>query len=352
MANDTVWIVVPVYNAKKTLKNCVKSVQKQTYRNWKIVLVDDGSTDGSDRLCDVFAAQDSRIISVHQENAGPSAARRKGVSLVSQDDYCCFLDSDDALPRDALRILVEEIERSGAELVCGNMQRVFKGMKLSQSFTPPCFLNPKSYANEEILSELYISCFGISDLPMSLWAKIYKASKLKRVMLEDCPTPKKFAEDLDIVLRLMPLLDKLFVVPDVVYNYRTGGGTTRFMPEILSDSLFMYNRKKEYIKFYSGPMDAQRLISIEIKNIAMSYLAMCERFGKYSCGSLEKEIAHIFSLPEIKDAVRFIEGDTSGFAGSAEAFLNGDVEKVAQIIRSQQTEKGIKAVAKKILARL
>lgn len=353
MANDTVWIIVPVYNAEKTLKKCIKSIQKQTYKNWKLVLVDDGSKDKSGAMCDKFAAKDSRITAIHQTNAGPSAARRKGIAL-ADGGYSCFLDSDDTLPADALKNLYDKIQNAGVDLVGGQMQRMINGIKFPSKFTSPCFLQPKEYANEEIMSSLYISCFGISDFPMSLWAKIYRTSILQEVMLSDCKTPEKFAEDLDVILRVLPLCDRISITDKVVYNYRIGGGTSKFMPEILTDSLFMYNRKKEYIHYYTGEMDLRRLIAIELKNIAMSYFAMCNKFNKFPLGGdLKKEIEAVCVLPEIQEAITLIEGDTSGFSGSVEALISMDAEKIAAVVYAQQEDgNGIKAIAKKIIARL
>ena len=91
----TISVVIPVYNVKPYLERCVKSVLCQTYRDLEVVIVDDGSTDGSGELCDRFAAKDRRIIVIHQENQGLSAARNTGI-LHSTGEYIMFLDSDDA----------------------------------------------------------------------------------------------------------------------------------------------------------------------------------------------------------------------------------------------------------------
>ena len=92
-------VIVPVYNARRYLKRCVRSLQNQTERNIEIILVDDGSTDGSGKLCDRFAARDSRIAVCHQKNGGVSAARNRGLEL-ARGKYIMFCDSDDTvLPR-------------------------------------------------------------------------------------------------------------------------------------------------------------------------------------------------------------------------------------------------------------
>lgn len=94
------YIVVPVYNAKKYLQTAVDSVLKQPNEDIEVVLVDDGSTDGSGDLCNAIAEKYRRVYSIHQENAGVSAARNAGIeyalSSALSDDYIAFLDADDA----------------------------------------------------------------------------------------------------------------------------------------------------------------------------------------------------------------------------------------------------------------
>lgn len=90
----TVSVIIPVYNVKPYLERCVQSVQNQTYKDLEIILVDDGSTDGSSELCDKIAARDSRIVVIHQENQGLSGARNTGIRK-AKGEYIAFLDSDD-----------------------------------------------------------------------------------------------------------------------------------------------------------------------------------------------------------------------------------------------------------------
>ena len=87
-------IIIPVYNSKKYLKECIDSILEQTYKNYEIILVDDGSTDGSEKICDEYTKTDKRIICVHKKNAGTSAARNTGIKKAS-GKYVTFVDNDD-----------------------------------------------------------------------------------------------------------------------------------------------------------------------------------------------------------------------------------------------------------------
>ena len=119
MEKTKVSIIIPVYNVEAYLSQCVDSVLEQTHQNLQIILVDDGSTDGSGGICDWYAAKDSRVTVIHKENGGLSSARNAGLPEVS-GDYVFYLDSDDYLDHDAVAGLLEAQNSSGAEAVVGS----------------------------------------------------------------------------------------------------------------------------------------------------------------------------------------------------------------------------------------
>ncbi len=341
VSDSTIWIVIPVYNVEKYLKKCIKSVQKQTYTDWKMILVDDGSPDSSGRICDKFAGKDSRIQVLHTENGGLAVARRRGLEKV-EGSYCCFLDSDDTLPEKALETLYNEAQKTRAEIVCGRWQRMLRGIKLEVGVKLSCFNNPKCYSHEEIMSDLYISCFGITDFPVSLCAKLFKSEKLKNIMLDGSEIPKYFAEDMDVTMRLLPTVESLSIIDDVVYNYRIGGGTSKFMPTFLDDSLMIYERKKIYSGFYTGKRDLNQLTVIDLKNVIMTYLTMCERFSRFSKGSLKAEFEYLLSLPQVKEIVPHLGNNTDEKALAKNDFSTIEAivkERVSAIKRREKIKK-------------
>ena len=87
-------VIIPVYNSESTLNKCVDSVLGQTYSNFELILVDDGSRDQSGQIIDEYAHKDNRVIAVHKENGGVSSARNKGIDIAT-GDYIAFIDSDD-----------------------------------------------------------------------------------------------------------------------------------------------------------------------------------------------------------------------------------------------------------------
>lgn len=106
MFDEIVSIIIPVYNTEKYLKKCVESALYQTYKKLEIILIDDGSTDQSGKLCDKFAELDKRVVTIHQKNKGLSGARNRGIEI-AKGTYLFFLDSDDMINMDTIEILYE-----------------------------------------------------------------------------------------------------------------------------------------------------------------------------------------------------------------------------------------------------
>lgn len=109
-------IIVPVYNVEKYLRECVDSILRQTYRELQIILVDDGSPDGSGAICDEYALRDDRVTVIHSENGGLSAARNRGLSLC-EGDYILFVDSDDWLEDNAVEVLVNKAKADQLDIL-------------------------------------------------------------------------------------------------------------------------------------------------------------------------------------------------------------------------------------------
>ena len=105
----TISVIIPVYNAEKYVGRCIESVQAQTYTEWLMILVDDGSRDKSLEICQKYAGADNRIHVIHQENSGPGIARNVGLEY-SKGKYVVFIDSDDYIEKDYFKLLSQHDE--------------------------------------------------------------------------------------------------------------------------------------------------------------------------------------------------------------------------------------------------
>lgn len=349
MERAAIGIVVPVYNAKRYLKQCIDSVLNQTFQDFCLVLVDDGSTDGSGQICDAYAAKDQRIRVIHQPNKGSVLARGGGVlsEYAQAAKYIFMSDADDTLMPNALQLLYEAAEQKNLDCVCASTKKMWKGIRLPSKHHAPCFDNPRVYTQEEIIKELYISCFGISNYPVTLFAKLYRTELITRVI--DFPPVVKFmGEDLSVTLRLMPETQRLGIIPDVIYNYRIGGNTSRFMPYMLDDFLALYRFKTEMRKKHPMPQDAAYYMAVEMLNVLMTWFEMFKQQGNHSESELIEEIQRVSDLPEVLDALGFLQDRKKKHRISG-YLENGEYAIIAEMVMEKLKKDMPKRILKQIL---
>lgn len=162
----TVSIIIPVYNAEKYLARCVDSVLGQEYTDFELLLIDDGSRDGSGAMCDAYAAADSRVRVFHKENAGVSAARNQALSE-ARGSYIQFLDSDDWMTPDSTKLLMRAAEEGDCDLVIADFYRVVgervsrkgdieeEGVMSQEAFAAHMMENPADFYYGVLWNKLY-----------------------------------------------------------------------------------------------------------------------------------------------------------------------------------------------------
>ena len=213
MNNPLVSVIVPVYNQEPWLPQCLESICAQTYRDLEIILVDDGSTDGSGRICDEYAVRDSRARVIHQENLDLCAARNRG-QAESHGEYLAFVDGDDYIHKDFIRLLVEAVRWGGREhtmAVCG-LKRTERSDEDTSSERHPSFT---VMSQAEMLGTL-LDTHSFGD---SLWGsncnKIYRSASLPVPFLHDYPR----SQDFDANLRLAYVASDAAVIDTDLYYW-------------------------------------------------------------------------------------------------------------------------------------
>lgn len=166
-SSPLVSVIVPIYNIEQFLKPCVDSILAQTYDNYEVYLVDDGSTDNSGQLAEEYAKADERITVFHKPNGGLSDARNYGIER-AHGEYLTFIDSDDFIGEDYLKILVELVTENDADI------SVIKSMEVPEdgAYTKPAFTDKRACGTaEEAIKKMCVrDGFGTSA-----WGKLYKA---------------------------------------------------------------------------------------------------------------------------------------------------------------------------------
>jgi glycosyltransferase involved in cell wall biosynthesis len=211
-AKALVSVIVPVYNVEAYMDRCVSSLCGQSYDKIEIVLVDDGSTDGSGTLCDAWAAKDSRIRVIHKENGGLSDARNVGIAA-SSGEYIAFIDGDDYVADTYCEKLYEALLRNDADMALCNLCYVWEDGTLRPYMTP-CH-EKKVVTRKEGLHALLCESnltFGI------VCNKVYK----RDLFMKEPPLQfalGRYYEDEYINYRLLDKAKKIVWIPDVLYSY-------------------------------------------------------------------------------------------------------------------------------------
>ncbi|WP_418616204.1 glycosyltransferase family 2 protein [[Ruminococcus] torques] len=204
---QTVSIVVPIYNVEKYLRNCVDSLLKQSYNNIEIILVDDGSPDSCPNICDEYARKDDRVVVIHKQNAGVSAARNTGIKA-SCGKYICFVDSDDYVSEYYIEKLVASLENNFAECAICAIQKVdTEGQPIDSNEIP---FKEECITSKEAIKKLF-------DLPatieMSSSNKIFLADIVKENELYFNET-MRYGEDLKFVLDYFEKIKNVSMYPE------------------------------------------------------------------------------------------------------------------------------------------
>lgn len=206
MGNVEYSVIVPVYNVEKVLSRCIESILSQTFSNFELILIDDGSTDKSGEICDEYKKKDERIKVIHQNNQGVSKARNVGLDI-SKGKYIVFVDSDDYVDN----IYLESFNGSNADLVISGIRTYdICGMKKTE------LVGPKDYF--EINSEKQIINFLKSWYAIQVYAKRYKREKIKKLDLK-FDQNFQYGEDSIFVIKYVKNIEIVKIENIVTYNF-------------------------------------------------------------------------------------------------------------------------------------
>ena len=242
--SGTISVIVPVYNVEEYLPRCLESILGQTYRDLQVILVDDGSTDGSSRLCAEFAERDPRIECIRTSNSGVSAARNRGLEA-AKGRWIGFVDADDYIEAGFYETLVTHLTHSDKQIVCcgvraedteGNRIERFKGRRFPAG--------EQDFDRDDALLRYLNPDTRI--LYWAVWNKLYSAELLKGIAFEN---EKVIAEDFDFTLRCFLRSNGLRYIPDELYHYlvRPGSAITgsRFSKNSFDGMFFMDRAVRE-----------------------------------------------------------------------------------------------------------
>lgn len=208
-------IIVPVYNVEKYICRCVNSILGQTFQDFELILLDDGSPDRCPEICDRYAAQDARIKVLHLQNGGVSRARNAGLK-VATGTYIAFCDSDDWWDENLLARVMTENEGGNWDWVSFRHRKV-DDCGLTQEISHS--VGQWIFENWDEKIQFLVSNFLQCRSGWEVWARLFKHDIIEQHEIRFCETCKNFAEDLGFCVKYLMCSDAITAIDACLYNY-------------------------------------------------------------------------------------------------------------------------------------
>lgn len=286
-------VICPVYNVKLYLKRCINSILLQSYKNFELLLIDDGSTDGSEVICNTFEKKDSRIRVIHQENQGVSAARNIGLDH-AKGTYIAFIDADDIVNSKYLEQLYNNLTKNNADIsICNYFHFVSEDDIKNWNVRSDSI---RIYSGREACRKMYISDNDALSM-VTLWGKL-----IPKNMFDNIRFPiGRIHEDQFVLYKILYKCEKCIEIKEQLYGYRynpTGIINSTFSNSRYDDILAM-----DYaIDFYKKKNDKELVLAANRlrESLIAKYSIMARRAKKY------KNIPDPYKM-SLKDAIKKIQ---------------------------------------------
>lgn len=267
MENGQVTIIVPVYNAKKYISKCLDSIINQTYSDLEIIVIDDGSKDGTTELVKGYVNRDKRISLIVKENEGVGIARNTGIES-AKGEYITFVDADDWIDEDFIETLVAKI--GDADVAVGRFKPVIEDENFSRRFT--------HFEADEVIDREHFFKHCLEDYTYTFvcWGKLYKKSALAGIRF----LPMPFSEDSVFCREVLGAAKGVSLVNVEGYNYRiTFGGVTQDRSRIEERAVGSVLLRYKTIEIYGdGKKETKDKLFDEARHIFTLYLRRAARY--------------------------------------------------------------------------
>ena len=352
-------IVIPVFNAEKFIRKCIRSVLRQTYPYYEVVIINDGSTDQSLNICNEIKEKDSRILVISQPNSGSAKARRVGIDHAT-GDYVMFLDADDYFcVKNALEVVCTAIEKTGADLVQFSYQKKLRFVKK----VCPCVNAPLLQEHNDFMNNHYPMLLGSyyegAKITASLYDKAYKRSLFDGVISSSDTRYIFMGDDVYLNLHILRHVQKAYFIPECLYSYQClTGGTKRFNKHYMEDYDIVKQTQLYFIQElgpqYAWKQDMEYFCHAETAWCMYAYSIDIVRFCS---GDREKSVEMIrrcFDYQWIRNAISyFLETSiTDSYSPTLEKIhllTSQNPEAYYEIAEQRKEKKDLKYLVRKFL---
>ena len=336
--SDLVSIIVPIYNVQKYLPRCIESVLNQTYKNFELILVDDGSPDRSGDICEYYAKKDSRIVVIHKQNGGVSSARNAGLSKM-KGVYVTFLDSDDFLPNTAIEILYNEIQNKNADCSIGSIKRI----DVFKSTLKKNLNSVVEVANSIQMTTLIFDRNKYDELGF-IAGKLYKSKILREnqiFFIEGL-----FGEDGEFFFNYLKYCKRIAISDICVYCYNRlyMGNGGKYYSDMNKGNVVSLERRIELLNLSNLDQDAKKLLT---SGFLVSFKWTLSRYvnSKIDCKKAIEKIEESFLMfKELLLKYPFVENVNDYIWYCC---LSSNYDKVYSMLLHYTKESGVKKILKK-----
>lgn len=262
-------VIIPIYNTEKYLTRCINSIINQTYKKMELILVDDGSTDDSKKICDKFARDYEMIKVVHQKNRGVSAARNVGLKLAS-NEYIVFVDSDDWIERETLENLYNVIKHNETDCIVFNLkEQVLKKIENKN----------QTQTWEEEIEKLIIT--ERINSPVN---KVYRNSIIKNNNIK-FDEEISIGEDLLFNIEYFTSSKKIYILNKELYHYEVSNNkslTRKYKEDKYEQLMYVNDRIKKITNSLESTKIKRAILYVKLKSICSCILELFHENCKYS----------------------------------------------------------------------
>lgn len=350
-------IIVPIYNAERYLEKCINSILSQTFSDFELLLVDDGSTDNSSKICRSYAARDSRVRYLPKQNGGPLCARVHG-ALRAQGVYLLFCDADDYYAgKESFSVLYEITRKKSCDLVQFGYYKKYNHLRLRENTVERTVeVDSVAFQNQDY-PKLLCSFWEASRLTVSVVNKMYHRRLLAALPREESLEKLFMGEDLILNLHLLERCESALYLPDTLYVYRTGvGGSSNWSWNMMRDLDYIKMYQLHFLARWSGEQK-EILRKILFSEIAgWFFLHIQDGIQKIPREELRECIEQTLALPRFVLAREYYQEQLDEHWQAAELLRAGEPERylceaetaIKTISRSEKLKVAVRRMLKRI----
>lgn len=303
-------ILMPVYNSEKYIKDTIKLIKNQTFTNWELIIVNDGSTDDSREICEDFSKNDSRIKVIHKENTGVSDTRNVAIKNAN-GKYIGFVDSDDKIHKNMFETLINNIEKDNTDLIiCGFIEERIVEEKLVSSVVKKYY--PKDKISMENMKIKFMD-FANSEMLNPLWNKVYKREIIEKYNVK---FDKNFKTGEDFIFNL----DYLLNVQDIsfcnegfyYYAKRSNGSIThQYIDNMYGKGIEIHNKLESFLKKINIFTEENKYILAgnHLMGVFSAFLNLFHKDCNMNLKEKKKYISNIINRDYVKTCVSIRKKD-------------------------------------------